>query len=379
MDLKLSRVLTRRRFLGCAGGALSVGLLDPVKCTAHPNRKKLIEFGWDEPDPAFLRAHAVPMQKTPFAGTVFNATYRFPDGQTGNFTAKAWGRQKFEKRDLAASLENLKRARLGSLDRNFFRFDVTPADLDWFDDYSAVIENARLAAWFAREGGCPGLMFDVEPYAGQLWNYPKQRHAKTRPWEEYTAQTRLRGRQVMDALQQAYPGITVFLTVAYSYAWRHIHRKRLPLRELRYGMLPAFLDGMLDVARGKSRFIDGYEAAYGFHQPAEFPKGYQIMKRGCLPIVADPSKYSRYFSFSFGIWMDYDSNKLGWSVKDFARNGHTPKEFQALVTKALEVADEYVWIYTQVPRWWSAPDGKPVKLPAAYELALRRALKTANS
>ncbi len=379
MDSKLSRMLTRRHFLGCACGTIAAGLLGPIDCTAHPKSKKLIEFGADSPDPAFLRAHAAMMQKTPFAGTVFHANYRMPNGQTGNFTRKAWGRQRFHKRDLEASLKNLKAARLGTLDRNFFLFDVTPADLDWFDDYSAVIANAQLAAWFARESHCPGLMFDPEAYGEQLWQYPKQRDAKSKSWEQYTRQVRLRGRQVMEAFQRGYPGLTVFLTGAYSYVWRQMHRRPFPLHQMRYGMLPSFLDGMLDVAEGKSRFIDGYEAAYGFRSPSEFPKAYQAMKHGCLPIVADQAKYSKYFSCSFGIWMDWRSDKLGWSTKDLAKNGHPPKQFQALVTRALEVADEYVWIFTYAPRWWAAPDGKPVKVPAAYETALKRALEAANS
>ena len=35
-------------------------------------------------------------------------------------------------------------------------------------------------------------------------------------------------------------------------------------------------------------------------------------------------------------------------------------------------ADEYVWIYTETPRWWSK-EGGPVKLPKAYEEAVRKA------
>jgi hypothetical protein len=42
------------------------------------------------------------------------------------------------------------------------------------------------------------------------------------------------------------------------------------------------------------------------------------------------------------------------------------------VRRALEVADDYVWIYSETPRWWSA-EGKPAKLPTSYDQALRRA------
>jgi hypothetical protein len=40
--------------------------------------------------------------------------------------------------------------------------------------------------------------------------------------------------------------------------------------------------------------------------------------------------------------------------------------------RLLLVADDYVWIHTETPRWWSA-DGGPVKLPLPYAEAVRRA------
>jgi hypothetical protein len=37
---------------------------------------------------------------------------------------------------------------------------------------------------------------------------------------------------------------------------------------------------------------------------------------------------------------------------------------------AIEQTDEYVWIYTEKPRWWS--EKGPLDLPAAYIETLRR-------
>src|ERR1044071_3921248 len=47
--------------------------------------KKLIEFGWDEPDPAFMRQHIAEMEASPFDGCVYHLTYRKPDGSEGLF------------------------------------------------------------------------------------------------------------------------------------------------------------------------------------------------------------------------------------------------------------------------------------------------------
>jgi hypothetical protein len=98
-----------------------------------------------------------------------------------------------------------------------------------------------------------------------------------------------------------------------------------------------------------------------------------MMKRELLPIVRDPEKYARVFSSGFGIWLDRDWRNKGWDVDDVSKNYFTPETFAASVQAALKLSDKYVWIYSETPRWWSA-EGKPVKLPPAYDAALRRAL-----
>ena len=70
--------------------------------------------------------------------------------------------------------------------------------------------------------------------------------------------------------------------------------------------------------------------------------------------------------------MDRDWRKNGWDVEDLSKNFFTPEAFQISVRAALDNTDEYVWIYTETPRWWSK-DGGPVKLPKAYDEALRSA------
>ena len=43
---------------------------------------------------------------------------------------------------------------------------------------------------------------------------------------------------------------------------------------------------------------------------------------------------------------------------------------------ALEKSDEFVWVYTETPRWWGK-DGQ-VKLPAAYVEAVKSAKAAAG-
>jgi hypothetical protein len=75
--------------------------------------------------------------------------------------------------------------------------------------------------------------------------------------------------------------------------------------------------------------------------------------------------------------MDQDWRKHGWDTNDFTKNYFTPEVFESSVRQALAVTDEYVWIYTETPRWWSK-EGAPVKLPETYAAALRRAASTSS-
>ena len=131
---------------------------------ADSKTKKLIEFGWDEPDTAFLRQHLAEMAKTPFDGGVFHANYVEANGRKGSFTWDCWGTTAVTEGDLKAAFNNLKAIRSSRFKHNFLRFKTTPVNLDWFDDHTVVLGNARLAARLARAGKCPGLLVDIEQY-----------------------------------------------------------------------------------------------------------------------------------------------------------------------------------------------------------------------
>ncbi len=339
---------------------------------AQPKSKKLIEFGWDEPDTAFLRQHLKAMEQTPFDGCVFHAGYELARGRKGSFTWDSWSTNAFTGADVKKAFDDLKTLRPSRFKQNFLRFNTTPANLDWFDDHTAVLSNCRLAARLARAGKCPGLLFDIEQYDKPLFEYRQQRGAKTKSWEVYAAQVRQRGREVMGAFQEGYPGLTVFLTFGYSLPWLESGAGRGALAECHYGLLAPFLDGLVEAARGSTRLVDGHEISYGYKEAAQFTAAYQSMRSRLLPIVRDPEKYHRIVSLGFGVWMDQDWRKHGWNVEDPSKNYFTPETFETSVRAALTTADEYVWIYTETPRWWSQ-NGEMVKLPPAYADALRRA------
>ena len=335
--------------------------------------KKLIEFGWDEPDTAFMRRHVAQMEQAPFDGVVFHVAYARPDRTPGNFLWEAWGRRAFTDAELAPALADLTATKFQRFTHNFLRFNTSPGDVDWFDDFSAILANARLAAGIARAGGAAGMLFDTEQYHTPLFAYRQQRESGAKSWDAYAVQARRRGREVMEAFQRGYPDLTVFLTLGYGVPWLEMRKRAVALAECEYGLLAPFLDGMVEAATGRTRLVDGYEPAY-FHNKdtSRFAAAYRMLREELLSIVADPKRYRRLLSVGFGLFLDYDPQERGWNGVDGSANYYTPVDFEASVRAALDVADEYVWIYAQSPHWWS-PAGTPVNLPAGYAEALRRA------
>ena len=334
--------------------------------------KKLIEFGWDEPDTAFLRRHIEEIERTPFDGCVFRVLATDARGKQDNFTWLAWGRRAFSATELEPARDDLGATTFRRFTHNFLRLNTAPGDVDWFDDHAAILNNCRLAAQVANRGKCAGILFDVEEYQGRLFTFSKQRHTATKTWNEYATQVRKRGREVMEAFQEGFPNLTVFLTFGHTLPFIKSQGGVKPLAECESGLLAPFLDGMIEAAKDDARIVDGFELSYGFKKKARFDEGYRLMKEGVLPIVANPERYSRVVSAGFGLWMDFDWREHGWNASEPARNYFTPQAFEASLRWALERSDEYVWIYTETPRWWSGA-GSRVKLPDVYDASVRRA------
>jgi hypothetical protein len=336
--------------------------------------RKLIEFGWDEPDTGFLRGHLAELERTPFDGCVFHADARPAGGAPASLAWRGWGRRAFTADEFGGARADLEAvaASASRFRHNFLRLNTTPADLDWFDDYSAVIGNARLAAGLARAGRCAGILLDTEQYEGRLFDYRKQRDAGRRPWAEYAAQARRRGGEVMAALQEGDPDLTVFLTFGASLAWKQCAQGQKPMAECPDGLLVPFLDGMIEAARGGARIVDGHELSYGYRDARAFLDARRAIVRDAAALAADRAAYGRRVSAGFGLWLDYDWRKNGWDTEDPGKNYFSPAGFEIALRAALEQSDEYVWIYTEKPRWWSAK-GASVALPPAYVDAIRRA------
>jgi len=340
-------------------------MADGPKVSLSPG-KKLIEWGWDEPSPAYLRANAERMDRYGFDGVVFHAEPTH-DEKVANFAWECWSAKRFEYADFAQNLTDLQAAKrqFKRLTDNFLRFNVCPGDVDWFDDaaFAAVVANAELAGRVAREGGCRGLMFDIEMYGKPLFTYTQQARQGAKTFAEYEAQVRQRGQQLMRALNRYYPDITILLTYGYEITGVGGDRSQAG-----YGLLKNLLDGMFDAAADRTTIVDAYEGAYSYRTRKQFLQARDVVLKQMMRYAADPQAYRQHIRVAFGVWMDNRYGAKDWYPDDLERNFFTPAEFEYALFCGLQATDEYVWVYTEHPKWWTNE-----ALPQAYWDALRHA------
>jgi formylglycine-generating enzyme required for sulfatase activity len=335
--------------------------------TPYATPKKIIQFGYDNPDTGYLPSHIDEMKIHPFHGTVFTAK---PAGGTPQqFSRQSWGNTLFTRSQMQHAVDELQATNFGEFSENFLRMNATPGNVDWvLGDFSAVYENFETAAWIVAQGGARGIALDLEPYESPLWHYPSQANAATHSFEAYKQTAREAGRDIMLRIQQEAPDITIFLPVSYSYVWGQSQLNGNPanLSTIEYGLLPSFLDGMLAAAGQGVSFVDGFEYSYRHKTLEEFQTSRMQMILDSLPIIEDPVKYLEKFGFGFGLFMDTDHRTGGWHTdpSEFDQNWFTPEELETALKNALMVSDEYAWVYTETLTWWNANGGNPV--PAAY-------------
>ena len=154
----------------------------------------------------------------------------------------------------------------------FLRLNVTPGKVDWFDDetWSVMEDKFVVTAEIAATAGFPGICLDTEQYQYKplaYWSHPL---SAVHSFAEYQKQARLRGRQLALAIKDIYPDIKIFITFG-NWALAAEMEHGLTQDKASYGLLPGFLDGLLD-GSGELVIVDAYEDAYPYQTYADFVK-----------------------------------------------------------------------------------------------------------
>ena len=329
--------------------------------------KKLIGWSSDIAYPSKVQNNIRKIEELPLDGIVLSNFRGERAGQQFTFDWECFGREKFERQQLEPMIQILANTQFERFTDNFLRFTVQPGDFDWFDNFSAPLHNARLWAGVALEVGARGLKFDVEDYKERLFVYQKQKHAGSKSFEEYARQVRRRGRETMAAIQSRYPHIVLLLSLAHSYVVKTSTGKGELAELSSYGLLPAFIDGLIEAAGPEVRLVDGQEQAYGYLSAEDYFRGYHDIKERALVLVpaALKAKYRRKMEVAVAIFANYQLGVYRTSTPYWPAQYMSTEDrlrlFEQNIYHALETTDEYAWLYSEHMGWWE--NGHAVETP----------------
>jgi hypothetical protein len=245
---------------------------------------------------------------------------------------------------------------------------------DFFDDWTATIQSFQNLALVLRDVGIQGIMFDNEEYQRTLWHYPADmKYAATKSLSDYYAQARLRGGQIITAIQSVYPEIEFMVLLSPAdncpstpdlvNAW-----SRNP-----NNVAGAFTVGMM--ASSTKAIVDGNEVAYNYRTQAEFDVSYQWRKSGIVT-GASPCPFipaSLNSSWSNRISVSEAVYNRGISYANGVYKSMSSGIMQEVLGMALRGVDKYAWLYWEDARSWYNPVGSTYGVSSDWYNAVEQA------
>jgi hypothetical protein len=230
--------------------------------------------------------------------------------------------------------------------KHFFLAIHVRKSADFFDDagWAIIINNWRLAARALKAAGPEfvGIHFDNEEYWGGVFMYPDDVDHKEKSLTEYIVQTRLRGKQIMQACLAEFPEIKI-MTLHGPYQSEGGAPSTVRTQRGYEALAGPFFSGMVEAQTGLSLVIDGGEN-YVFRTVADFETSYQFRKYTIassswnsvnIPVSLRPL-WPGKVSISFGV----DDNCPSYPAK-------TPAILKTTLQNALNRSDDYVWFYSE--------------------------------
>jgi hypothetical protein len=364
--------------------ALAAPVAAELEAAGIPARSPVIATGWDSPNLRQFREGLAAFEAWGvFDGTTLRASRRTPDNPEAAaifaFSKEPWAWEEF-----TGALADLQAARPTTCRESYLMLYSNPGDVDWFDDESwrIITDHWRLLSRLAKQGGLRGLLFDAEPYTPPYsqFLYRAQPQRDQHSFAEYREKARQRGREVMTAAAEEFPELSIFSYRLFSDMLGVLDSGDLnrAVEPHTYGLLPAFVDGWLDVMPPKVRVIEGTEdIGYRANSSAEYSAAFTRLKLRLPEFVAPGNREKARQQFRVGqsLYLDAHVNPPGnpWTIDRLG--GTSAGRLAANVASALAASDGVVWLYGETGRWWQAGDPKypmwPERLPGALE-AIRR-------
>ena len=387
--LALAALVTVAAVCGCGDGAAAV-VLGP----RNKGRPKLLYAATNEPTGAgelgYLRDHIGEFEQGPFDGVLLDV------GLGDDPFDVPYTRAMFD-----TEVDIVRTTPFVKLTDNFHVFNAKRGAIGWFDDvaFGVAVQNARVVAEVVRDAGLRGIFFDVEAYADAAWALPGP------PFAMFETQARLRGAELMSAMLEVAPTMTVILTVSFSEVFRAVCLAGGDIETDRYSLLPAFLDGMLEArarAQAPAQIFDGFVASYVARDARSFPLyreliqgnrdgmvarwfpgnvsfrfGAGIVDWSAAPAIACPAgvegKLTRDMPIAFGVRMDADAlfgRDFQREPARFGMNYFSPESLASTLTAALANAEKYVFLWSDTVDWLGA-SSQPAPPPAYVDAVIR--------
>jgi len=283
----------------------------------------------------------------PFDGL---AVYARSTDLSKNVTAAVLGATRLEERVIRDILAPLRGLRFGNLTENFVAV-VGGRPPDFFDDWSGPAGNFAALARAAREVGLRGVYFDNETYDAPWSRWPQGVRHGDRSLAEYQAQARLRGREVMEAMVEAFPEIVVILLHGPYISEPRAPAPLFPQWQSRNQLLGPFFAGFVEGAGPRSSVVDGGEL-YHLRSSDEFRDSYGWRKDAMGSDAVDCAFLPAALRAR---WKDRVSVGFGVFDRPFKGQRMDPGTLRTTLVRALRQTDRYVWLYVEGPSFLKPP------------------------
>lgn len=310
----------------------------------HREHQRLLQWGHDTPRLQDIPTYTQQLAKLPFDGLVLDIAS--PDD--GRDLSWALFEDTVDEDLLDEIHRDFSDYAWDNLTDNFLRVTIYNPELTW-DGWDMPLANLSKIATLAQDLGFKGILFDTEQYgAVGLFDYPAQNAKQPQPFDAYRELAFQHGVDTMQALQQAYPDITIIYSLGITHRLTWFDSP--PLNEHRYGLLVPYIEGMIRVANPSVTLIDGFESSYLYRTETEFETAYKWIRGGVSMQLADGDRYRNMMQAGFGLWMDPYCGDGGLPE---AGCGFTQNEFKTALSLALQYSDRYVWLYDEHIDWFN--------------------------
>jgi len=277
--------------------------------------------------------------------------------------------------DFSIALGDLAATDMGHFQNNILWTGGTRAfGGDWFDDSywaNVAIPNAVAMAQVYVQGGFKAVWFDNEiggvppdPNGGWLTWKGKPREFEN-PFPETAEKVRQRGRELMEAFTSVKPDFKLIL--AFSYGFAEDRLKGAPgsfLSEVEFGLLPAFVDGLLEGCGASGQVIESGEHTYGSMTYTGYNAWRNFDQLSAEKLCGVPGLLSNHYGHASAMWPDFENRGTGWDPVNLENNHFSPERMKHAFHNAMEATDEFVWTWSWMTHWWTNKTPNP---PAVVE------------